>query len=322
MSEQFTQITVLDAASILERQESGLIIPMHSDAGLEVVDCSDDRSLTADYYLQRTEQYGHEVSPGRYFGAASGIAVASLITFAAENGETAVTRFIDDFSPEGFVDYAANLSDRAHKLPGGSVELNQHSDDSKEQNTIELGDHKDRDDPLGCKFATALGAVLLGADKNGQVAEAQNVLSAVGSDLPVNEAADGIRILQKYIPGDFGIHRGALHYSQTRTARHTPVAIHEGQHAPNQDAHLTVDLAGYRSNANRHNDAGLYRYHHTPNLAVELISKLIPEIKLDPRLLEATGLLLGASTRLALSGAQAPTDLRIEVIPAEFRVAA
>lgn len=317
MAEAATPIEVLDLDVIMHRSESGLIVPMHQESGLTVVDCADDRGLTPDYYARRIYEKGSEVSPGRYFGAASGIAVASLITYAAEHGDAAVTEFVRDYSAEGFVDFASDLSDRAFSLPG-SIEINQHSDNTKEQNPIELGDHKTCEDPLGCAFATKLGAVMFGADKPGQIQEAKEITAVSGINLPIDEAAEGIRIMQRHIPEDFGVHRGALHHAQTRSSRHTPIAIHKGQHAPNEQARLVVDMAGYRSNANRNNQAGLNRYHHTPGIPGELLPRIMPEIRLDPRLLEATGLLLGASTRLALSGAQTPHDLKVEVIPPEF----
>ena len=316
MSQSTTPIEVLEQNVVWERTEQGLMSPMEQGFGLRIVDCGDDRGLTPDYYAKRVEFLGSDVNPGRYYGAASGVAIAALITFAAEYGDKAVTRFVGDYSSEGFVDFASNLSDRAHRQH--RVELNQHSSAHKEQNATELGNHKTVEDPLDCKFATALGAVLLGANKEWQISEAKNILIETGTDLPIAAAAEGITILQQHIPENFGIHRGALHHAQTRSGRHTPVAIHKGHHAANDQAALVVDLAGYRSNANRHNERQLYRYHHTPGLASELLPKLMPEIKLDPIILEATGLLLATSTRLALSGAETPAALKIEVIPAEY----
>lgn len=320
MAESFSHIAEIDPNEFTERVESGLLVPLHATDGLEVVDCADDRGLTPDYYAKRTLNFGHEVSPGRYFGAASGLAAAAMITFAAEQGEQAVTQFIGNYTPEAFVDLSSDVSDRAHRILG--IDLNQHSDDSKERNPVELGDHKTCEDPLGCKFATSLGAVIVGANMPEQVAEARVVASVAGLSLPINEAAEGLRIIQKHVPADFGIHRGALHHAQTRSSKHTPIAIHQGHHAPNEQARLINDLAGFRSNANASNAEGLYRYIHTPGLANELLGKLMPELRLDSRILEATGLLLSASTRVALSGADTPHALRVEVIPPEYAIAA
>lgn len=316
-----TPIQVLSHDVVMERVESGLIIPMDAGEGLRVVDCGDDRGLTADYYDMRVQALGTEASPGRYYGASSGIALGALSTFAAEHGDQAVTEFVEDFSPEGFVNFASDLSDRAHGLEQ-SVELNQHSAEGNEQNPIELADHKHCNNPLGCAFATFMGAVMHEAAQARQIEEAHDILSAAGTDLPIREAAEGLAIMRRHIPEDFGIHRGALHFAQTKSGLHTPVAIHEGKHAPNEKTALVVDLAGYRSNANRHVESGLPRYHHTPGLASELMPRLMPEVRLDPRLLEATGMLLGASTRLALSGAENPDSLRVEVIPPEYAAVA
>ena len=137
--------------------------------------------------------------------------------------------------------------------------MNQHSDDSKERNPVELGDHKTCEDPLGCKFATNLGAVIVGASMPEQVAEARVVASVAGLSLPIDEAAEGLRIIQKHVPAGFGVHRGALHHAQTRSSKHTPIAIHQGHHAPNEQARLINDLAGFRSNANA-STRRLYRY--------------------------------------------------------------
>ncbi len=321
MNQSTTPIEVITFEAVHERVSNGLMAPLNEGPGLQVVDCGDDRSLTVDYYQQRSQRFDHEVSPGRYFGAASGLAIASLITFAAEHGDRAVKQFVHDYTPEGFVDYASDLSDRAHHLAVG-IDLNQHSSDQKEGNPTELADHKQCENPLDCKFATALGAVLFGANSEWVVDEASRVLSITGSNLPLQEAAEGIAVMQRHVPEDFGIHRGALHFVQTRTSRYTPIAIHEGVHAPNHEAALVIDLAGYRSNANAHNQRGLYRYQHTPQITTEVLPRLMPELKLDPRLLQAASLLLGHSTRLALSGQQTPDALRLEVIPADYTAAA
>jgi len=317
MFELRTPIVILDDETVTERVESGLMVPMHAGSGLRIVDCSDDRGVTSDFYELRLDQFGADISPGRYFGAVTGIASTAIIAFAAEHGDRAVTQFVKDYTPEGFVDFAANISDRAHQLDS-PIEINQHSDDTKEQNTLELRDHKVCDEPLGCKLATSLGAVLLGATQPWQINETRNVIDAVGIDLPLEAATEGMTIIRRHIPKDFGIHRGALHHAQTRSSRYTPIAIHEGKHAPNEQAKLVIDMAGFRSNANRHNQNNLPRYHHTPGLAVEILAQVIPEVHLDPRITEAVGLLLAQSTRLALSGNNTPTALGIEIIPQEL----
>lgn len=321
MASSFATVTVLDRPSLDLRVEQGLLIPMNLGAGLRLVDCGDDRPITKEHYEMRVEQFGLDPAPGRYYGASSGIAVAAMIGFAAEYGDAALSNFVRSFSAEGFVDFASNLSDRANRLPI-TVELNQHSDDTKEGGPIGLCDHKTSSDPLGCAFATKLGLVVAGANQPAQLEQSRIMTSEAGLVLPLEAAADGIAIVQRHLPEHFGIHRGALHHAQTRSSMHTPIAIHRGPHAPNEQVSLVMDLAGYRSNAYKHVEKGMPTYHHTPDLAPQLLEQIMPEINLDPTILRAAGVLLGESTRRALSGPNTPGAIRIEVIPPEFSVAA
>lgn len=313
-TEARTAITVLSSDEIGQRTEWGLMVPLYGGRGLRLVDCGDDRGPTAASLAARRRRFDGDVMPARYFGAASGLALATLATIALQNGEGAVRQYMDGVSPAGFLGVATALSDRTFGRFG--IDLNQHSDDTREKNPLTLGDPSTCTEPLGCKFNAALGAVLLGANQPFQVAEARAVASEGGIDLPITEAAEGITIMQGLIPITFGIDRPTLHAVHANTGRHTPLVILEGQHAPNHQAQLVVDLAGYRFDANTHNGAGLNRYAHTPRVASELLPKLVDDFTLDPRLLQAVGLLLGQSTRLALSGTETPTALGIEVIPA------
>lgn len=314
-------ILVLEPTEVNDRISQGLMTPLQTGHGLEVIDCADDRDLTTDYLEERFGKFGHEISPGRFYGGASGIAISGLIAFAAAHGEKAISSLIRDYSVEGFVDFASDLSDRAFSLDQKIV-INQHSDNGKERNPITLGEKHDCHEDLGCAFATNLGFILHSAGLEDQFDESGRILSEVGSSLPLTEAREGIDILARHIPESFGVKRETLRFAREKRRLYTPVAIHAGHHAPNEDAALVVDLAGYRSNVNRHNDAGLARYHHTPDLANEVLSKVIPEIKFDPELLAASGLLLGASTRRALSGEANPYSLGIEVIPPELKLVA
>jgi hypothetical protein len=288
---------------------------MHEGSGLQVVDCGDERPLTDGYNELRIAGYGGDVHPGRFYGAASGVALSALVTIAAQNGEGAVRAFVNEFSAEGFTDFAANMSDRAAKRAG--VELNQHSADGNEQNDLTLGDHKSCDKGLGCAFAASLGVVLHGSDQQWVVSEARRIEAETGVELPLTAAVEGLQILQRNIPEEFGIHRGALHHAQTRSGRVLPIAMHEGQHAPNEKTAVVIDMAGWRSSANAHSRLGIPRYHHTVNLAGDLLADIFPEGRLDREVTAAASLLLAASTRLALSGEQ-KDSLEIEVIPAEL----
>ncbi len=313
-----TNILVLEPTVVNDRTYLGLMTPLQSGHGLEVVDCSDDRSLTRDYLNERLEKFGHDVSPGRFYGGASGIAISGIIAFAAEHGDQAVSSLIRDYSPEAFVDFAADLSNRAATLDQKIV-INQHSDDGKEKNPVTLGKKHDCHEDLGCAFATNLGFILRSAGLGNSLDESNRILSRVGTTLPLEEAQEGIDILSRHIPEDFGVKRETLRFAREKRGLYTPVAIHQGHHAPNEKAAVVIDLAGFRSNVNRHNDVGLARYHHTPDLASEVLNKIMPEIKFDPELLAASGLLLGSATRRALSGEAKPYSLSIEVIPPELR---
>jgi hypothetical protein len=163
--------------------------------------------------------------------------------------------------------------------------------------------------------------VLHGTSQEWQNDEAEQIQAEVGTNLPLEAAVEGLRILQRNIPKKFGIHRGALHHAQTRSGRILPIAMHEGHHAPNDQTALVIDMAGWRSNANKHNEAKLPRYHHSVHLAGDVLEKIFPEGNLDKELLAATSLLLATSTRFALSGEQ-PDSLKVEVIPPEYAQAA
>lgn len=316
-----TSILVLEPTIVNDRMSLGLMSPLESGHGLELVDCSDDRDLTEDCLSERFEKFGREITPGRFYGGASGIAISGLITFAAEHGDRAVFELVRDYSPEAFVDFASDLSDRAFSLDHRIV-INQHSDNGKEKNPITLGHKHDCHEDLGCAFATNLGFLLHSAGLDDQLDESGRILSEVGSSLPLDEAREGIDILAKHIPESFGVKRETLRFAREKRGLYAPVAIHAGHHAPNEEAAVVVDLAGYRSNVNRHNEAGLARYHHTPDLAAEILSKVMPEIKFNPELLAAGGLLLGVATRRALSGEATPHSLGIEVIPPELKLVA
>lgn len=314
-----TEITILPQNTVLERQEQGLWVPTREGRGLQVVDCSDDRPLTDAYYAQRTTSYGVEIYPGRYFGAASGVALAGLVAFAAEHGERAVKDFVTEFSAEAFTDFAADLSDRAMKR--GHIELNQHSAEGNEENDLHLANHTQCENGLGCAFAALMGKLLHGTGNAWEQDEADRVNSELGATLELTAAKEGLAIMQRYIPEDFGIHRGALHHAQTRSPKFLPLAMHKGHHADPADTAVVIDLAGYRSNANRHTAAGVPRYHHTPSMADTVLRSAMPEMKLDPKIIQAAGVLLGCATRKALSG-EDPASLKIELIPEEYSSAA
>jgi hypothetical protein len=313
-----SHITILDQADVEQRTQEGLWVPMNAGSGLQEVDCGDERSLTKENYQQRNNEYGEIVYPGRHFGGVAGIGNAALIALAVEQGEESLKRFVREFSPEGLVDFLATISDTADKQL--KIKLNHHSAAGNEMNPLTLGDHKELNTDLGCKFEAAFGAVNALATTKFTELEARHIAEASIRSLrdQLDAAVEGARVVARLIAPEFGIGRGAIHHAQTRSNKAVPVTILEGDHAANPNTAVVIDLAGYRSNANLHVEAGTPRYHHTPQIA-ELFNELIPETKTDPNLLRAASLLLATSTRYALSGGDtSPTALRIEVVPPEL----
>lgn len=320
-----TEITILTPETVAERKKRGLWVPMDSGIGLKEVDCGDERPLTEENYAVRNDGYGEVVYPGRLYGGVAGVGVAALMAVAVEQGDTAMRSFVREFSPEGLADFFAVLSDRADKRMG--VKLNHHSAEDNELHPVVLGKHQELDTDLGCKFEAALGAVCSLSINPYATNEAKRIQSTVGNPGAhslVEAAKEGASILNDVLNPDFvGIGRDVIHHAQTKSGLAVPVTILKGHHAKNEDTALVIDFAGYRSNANLHMEAGLPRYHHSPQI-VQIFEKLMPEIRIqDPKLLEAASLILATATRLALSGGEAsPADLAIEVIPEESAAAA
>lgn len=311
-----TPISIVNFAEFQERRERRYLENLHAGPGLEAIDCADDRNLTAAMYRQRAERFNHHVIPGRVFGAASGYALGTLITLAAQLDEKQLAGFVRDYSAEAFVDFAADISDRAHNKLG--QDLVQHSGELNEQDPLHISDSKELVNPLGCAFALNAGLVAINCGRQDVTAEAERVQATAGITKPLQSVQRGAQILANYLPEGFGVHRGALVHAVKKSPLYTPTAIVSGPHAPNIEAAVDYDFAGVRSDAAAHNTAGIHRYHHTPLLIAEQVPKLLPEFKLDPDLLYAAGILMGAATRYALSGPERPHDLRVGVIPQEY----
>lgn len=309
------QSYILSPEDFSQRRETGLLVPMHAGQGLQIVDCGDDRGITDAAAKIRSAKYGHDIAPGRFFGGASGLALASLLTITAQHGESAIRSFLGDYSPEAFVDFAADVSDRAFMQQ--AIHLNQHSANKNEDNELSIADdHLSREAQLGCAFATYCGRVLEQAGTSFTLVEAQGVRSLAGIDSPIEIVNEAAQILSKYLEPGFGVHRGALHHAVTKSPNHTPVTIHEGDHVVDGRIALVLDFTGLRSDAGRNLRAGQASYHHTPGIAAELLPELLPEYNLNPAILRAAALLLANATRAVLPG-----QVDIAVIPTEYRAA-
>jgi hypothetical protein len=306
------QAYILSSEDFAQRQESGLLVPMDAGQGLQIVDCGDDRTITEAAAHIRREKYGQDIAPGRFFGGDSGLTLAALLALTAQTGEQAIASFVKDYSAEAFVDFGADISDRAYRQEG--IHLNQHSANKNEGNDLTIAaDHLSRETQLGCAFATFCGKILEQAGTEFTLVESKGVRSLAGISTPLESISEAAQILGGYLGPDFGVHRGALHHAITKSPNHTPVTIHDGDHIVDDSNALVIDFSGYRSDAGRNLKAGRPRYHHTPGIASDYLPDLLQEYRLNPALLTAASLLLANATRAVLPG-----NLNIEIIPAEY----
>lgn len=320
---EVVETNVIPLDEFAHRKASGLVVPMSADEGLRVVDCGDVRGLAKGTRDLRVETHGSDVVPGRLFGSPSGLAMISLVALAAQIGEAPITEFVKEYGTEAFTDFAADLSSRAYQQNDG-LEMHHHSAVPNEGNETKLAtvsDQEHDDGPLGCKFLLFAGYILGKATEDMALQGSKRVGEVAGHSMPLDEAREGARILSQHFPATYAISRQMLSHT---LAKHPEQGVTILKDAPvaNRQTAVVVDLAGYRAHAERHVQAGVPRYHHTPGIATELIPNLLPEYRLDPKLLEAAGTLIGSATRDALSGESTPHDLKVEVIPPEYAAAA
>lgn len=314
-----TNLVLLPQEEVTERVQQGLLAPVGADGSWEVIDCGDVRKLT-DYSLQhRVESHGHDVFPGRYFGAASGLAVTALIAIAAQMGEERLKRFITEHGEHALANFAADLSQRAADTE--KTEITQHTANGNEQNDSGFS-HEDDHGPLGCKFNALSGFVLFKTVTSSTLQEAQRIASLSGTDLPLEEAQYGGQILSRYLPADFSVTRHSL--KQAGVSPDNParrLTVLDGAGYTNEQTAVVIDMARYKASAAAHIEAGIPRYQHTPNVASDTLAKLLPEFKLDDSLVKGAALLIGSGTRHALSGESTPHDLAVEIIPPQSEAA-
>jgi hypothetical protein len=302
-----------------ERVESGLLVPMHAGEGLTVVECGDHRELTDESLEIRKETIGDVDATGRYFGSEIGLAASALIALAAQIGSEKIHQFVEEYSARGFMEFATDLSERAHRRQDGLFLVN-HSAESNEGNPSTLSDgSNEQETDLGCKLATYLGYVLHSATEDSTLQHAQFIESSIGREgLPLGEVQEGAVILAQYFTDEFGITRGALQHAKSEMPHHGPTAILKDSDRPIGEISIVHDMAGFRSSARRHHRSGIPRFHHTPKIASETIPVLLEEFAPDPLLLEASGSLIGSATHKTLEDKTGHRPIQSEIIPPEY----
>lgn len=311
---EFAHLDVIPDQILTERRESGLLVPFQGGevASLQVIDCGDVRPLTDAVAEERRSIYG-DVVPARYFGGKTGLATTAMATIMTEHGSLAVTELIDHYGSDAIATFAADLGDRANNVPGMPA-MHDHSDTVSEGNSRKLAHEHNKDDPLGCKFATFLGIVVMNSASPEALEETKRIRSITGEDLPIESVHESLVELTNIIPADTSISRAAMHRNVHQRGGH--FAVLEHVEIPSEQVGVVIDLAGYRSDARRHLESGNPRFHHSVGVA-ELLRPLLPEMDLDPKVLRASGLLIGVGTRMTL-----PNRPKAELIPAEMSAAA
>jgi hypothetical protein len=300
-----------------ERTESGLYVPMEAGDGLKVVDCGDRRGLSAAAAQHREDILGSNIVPGRFFGAASGMAATAILGLIAQTGGSPIATRTGRHA-EVFMDFAADIADRATQH---GLVLNQHSSTRVEGNSSHFNQSLRPDEEIDCAFLTSLGAIAHGMKNPSVQAEVGFIQSLTGQNLPTDEIFEGALALTAILPENLVVHRGAVLHPAHRQGKRTPFVVLDGETSPNDTVGVIYDLTGVRSDARTTTAAGLSDYHHTISLPGDILPKLMPELKLNPNLLAAAALVIGVSTRQALETAKAH-PLPANVIPAEYASAA
>jgi hypothetical protein len=315
---ELTNLRLLPQPEVIQRTESGLISPIGIEDSWNVVECGDVRKHTEPSRQQSIRIHGGEVLPGRYFGATSGLAVTALMSIAAQLGEGQLKNFIAEYSQDALVNFAVDLSERANQV---GTELTQHTANGNEGNDFDLAPEHNHG-PVGCKFNALGGFVLYKSISESTFSEASRISSITGVELPLQEALAGGQILSQYLQPDFAVTRSSLKkadVSPTNPARRLTVL--DGPGYGNEETAVVIDMGRYKASAAAHIQAGIPRYHHTPEIAADMLSNLMPEFRLERPLVTAAALLIGSGTRHALSGEKTPYDLPVEIIPPEYSAA-
>ncbi len=301
------QTDVIDLSAFRKRQENGLYEPI-ADTQIEHIYCGDDREPTQPYQMSHGEMV-----PGRYFGGASGLAVATLTSLVMMHGEAPVRRILRDYGVNAFVDLAADIAHGAYSSQGTSV--HQHSAEGAEDHPENLA-HPEHPNELGCKFNAALGAVMfIGSDVKiigDQLDEVHELTGTFQDRRDSQIAQESIGVVMDLLGGsDVAVQRGHLAHVMSRGNRHTPFVMLAGHHANPHETSVVLDMAGYKAKPTNDDPT----YHHTPAIAAKLLPESLPEFRFDERCLRASGIVIGLATQRGLG---VP---KMHVIPQEFATA-
>ena len=294
-------VNLIDMATFRARKESGLYEPIHDVTDLKYIDCGDDRELTQHFQDNRGD-----VTPGRLFGSASGLALTAVTSLVMSHGETAVRRIIGQYGPEAIVRLGVDISDAAHKKWG--IDATQHSAEGAEQCFDGLAPDT-HTNPLGCAFNAVLGTVAtLGADIEAtgpQIRTIHDITDTQDQLRDSREAQESLGIVAGMLGGkEAGISRAQI-IRATSGPQHTPITIVAGSHAPGNETSVVLDLAGFRAKPSAEDPT----YHHTPRINSLILPDSLPEFNFDTRALEAASLVLGVATQRGL-GVE-----RMDIIP-------
>lgn len=293
---------VIDLESFRDRRNSGLYVAIDQGPITDIY-CGDERIETPPFREKN-------VTPARFFGGSSGQALAAATSLVMSHGEAPVRRIFRDYGAEAFVDLAADISHGAHAATG--VNIHQHSAEGAERNPHQLASPVETD-PLGCKFNAALGVVaMIGSDVEQLGDQLDRIHTVTGTDSSRGDtrlAQESLGIVLSILGGpDVAVTRGHLHHSLTRTDRVTPFVMLAGDHAPNDQTSVVLDLAGYKAVPSLEDPA----YHHTPELSNMVLPNALPEFQFEQRTLTAAGIVIGAATQRGLG---VP---RMDIIPADI----
>jgi hypothetical protein len=309
-------IRVLPPTEFQRRVELDAYKPL---TGVKVVDCADVRPLTPLSEIQRRAElgvFGQSPLPGRFLGAAVGLAVVDLMAACAERGPTAAEPLHDGHVTEALVDHSVALGRKAAQKSG--VWLTIHSSEGNEGSPVGITDHHECAKPLGCALCNYCGAVLETAAHNPQALADANEMEALAGEPSSNggflaAAVHGAQVLSQVIGPNTFVRRGDVDYA----IKHSPGEVHTpilaGTQGPLEAAMLTIDFAGIRAGALLLIQAGVPRYHHTIQLATRFNSGTS-----SPEMYSAAALLMASATRLVLSGEDTPDALAAEVVPANY----
>lgn len=301
------QISILPDEIVRERVSANLMVPMEDAPGLQAVHCGDIRAQTPASFAMQSMVLEKSVTPGRIFGGGLGIVEASLITVAAQHGPKGLNEIREGLGPNFRGEMLAHIASRAFEWDELLITVHSAMANEGHDHAI-VTSNEARLNDLGCAFATYLGQISKKAAKTSIQSCGELLLSELGLTLPLDDANQGIKVIQNDPAPPLKFSRQDLQ-SIRRSNKFVPVAILQDTESIDQRG-IVIDLKGYRSDPAAHIDRRLPRYHTTPQLG-ELGAKYWDK-DLDREILMAASFLLGMGTAEQLQTPQ--KKLPIEVI--------